>query len=301
MKKLLFTLSVIIISFSLISCDDDNDDKKRINFSEVPEVAKTFMTKHFTDFSENDVLYVEIDVEDYDTYEVTFKNGIEIDFYPNGVWKSIDLNGNLLPNSIAQLLPENSLTYISSNYPNAVIEEIEKTSRTFEESSGFKIELKDDRDIYFDSLGNVIRDKGQESQGKETANISDYPAIQSFLNTYFKGLTPIKTEKEWGKIEIEYSNDVEVEFLVKDKDATFKSIEAEHNPELMRNVIKGMIGSTAILDYLDKNHKGQTIEEFSIAAAGITIAEGYVVELDGIQDYKVYFDKAGTHLATVID
>lgn len=301
MKKIFFTLAIMALTLSFVACDNDDNKTRRIDFSEVPETAKTFLTKHFANFSEDDIMSVEVDEDDYGTYEVKFKNLTEITFYSNGVWKEIDLNGNPLSESIVRLIPENALTYISSMYPNAIIEEIEKTEKSPDNPLGFKIELKNDRDIYFDLNGDVIRDKGEGTEGKKPIELKDLEDItKDFLNTYFEGLTPKSIEKEWNKIEVEYNGDIEVEFFA--KDGSFKSIEAENNPELMRNVIKGIIGSTAILDYLDKNHQGQVIEEFSVAAAGITIKNGgYVVELDGRQDYKVYFDKEGNYVATVND
>ena len=70
---------------------------------------------------------------------------------------------------------------------------------------------------------------------------------------------------------------------------------------MIRSIIKGISGSTAILDYLDKNHAGAAIEEFSIAASGITIDKGYVVEIDGKPDYKIYFNDKGEHIKTIRD
>lgn len=300
MKKLLFTIAIMVLTFSFVACESDEDKTKRIEFSEVPETAKSFIKKHFVDFQESEILSTELD--DDGTYEVKFKNLTEITFYNNGVWKEIDLNGNPLSESIIRLIPENALTYISSMYPDAIIEEIEKTGKSSDNLHGFKIELKGDRDIYFDMNGDVIRDKGEGSEGKQAIEFKDLEeATQTFLNTHFEGLKPSKIEKEWNKIEVEYNDDIEVEFFA--KGGLFKSVEIENNPKLMRNVILGIMNkSTAILDYLDKNHQGQEIEEFSVAAKGISLKDGgYVVELDGDQDYKVYFDKNGNHVATVND
>lgn len=300
MKKIFLVLTGLIASLILVSCSDD-DNNERVSFSEVPETAKSFLTKHFTDFDEANISYIEKDSDG--TYDVKFNDRTEIDFYPNGVWKEIDLNGNTLPNSIAMLLPENALNYISSTYPNAIIEEIEKIEPYSEDGQGFKIELRNDRDIYFDAKGNVLKDKGEESKGKETVKVESLPTMsQEFLNTYFKGQKPNRIEKEWNQYEVEYNKnqtEVEIEFFA--TNGSFKSIEADNGTDVIRPIIQGELGSTSILDYLDKNHPRQAINEFSIAASGITIEKGYVVKIDGKPDYKIYFDMTGKHIQTVRD
>lgn len=301
MKKLLLLLTVVAVSSFFIACGDDDEDQI-ISYSDVPKNAQEFIKEHFNSFSTTDILSVKLD--NNGIYDVKFKNRIEIDFYPNGVWKEIDLNDNTLPSSIAMLLPEKALSYISSTYPNGVIEEIEKIGAYSEQGQGFKIELRDDREIYFDAAGNVLKDKGNANGGKETVALDGLPDIsKEFLNTYFKGEIPSKIEKEWNKYEVKYNddkpNEIEVEFF--SKDGSFKSVEAENANDIMRSIINGVSGSTAILDYLDKNHSLGIIEEFSIAATGITIDKGYVVEIDGKPDYKIYFNEKGEHIKTIRD
>lgn len=303
MRKIFLTSIVLFSSFIFSSCSDDDDDDTAINYSEVPQTAKSFLQNHFVDLYESDILYTKLDKDG--TYEVKFKNGIEIDFYPNGVWKEIDLNGNTLPSSVAMTLPEKALSYISSTYPNQKIEDIEKTGAYSEQGQGFKIEIQNDRDIYFDALGNVLKDNNQGSTGKETIAFSSLPAkAQTFLTTYFADQTPGKIELEWNVYEVEYNKDqptkIELEFF---KDGHFKSLEVEKSNDIIRSIITEVSGSDAILNYLDKNHTMQIIEEFSIAATGITLANGgYVIETEGNNiDYKIYFDNIGSHVKTIQD
>lgn len=303
MKKLLFILTFIATAFIFVSCSDDDDNEQRISLTETHEGVQTFLKKHFIDFSEADIDYIELE-KSSGVYDVKFKNRIEIDFYPNGVWKEIDLNGNSLPNSIAMLLPESALNYIHSTYPNAIIEEIEKLGNYSEDGQNFKIELRNDRDIIFDASGKVLKDKGETSKDKEeNIAFNDLkPISQEFLNTYFKGQTPSLIEKEWNTYEVIYNkdkaNEIEVEFFA--TDGSFKSVESDQNQDLIRSIIEG-IGSKTILEYLDQNHRGQIIEEFSVAASGITISNGYVVEVDAKPDYKIYFDQNGKYLQSVRD
>lgn len=307
MRKIVLILAVVMSSFILASCsDDDNDNSKAIEFSEMLADSQDFIKKHFGNegaFDESEIRRVE--VESNGEYEVLFVNGIEVDFYANGVWKEIDLNGKQLPNSIAMLLPSNALNYISSKYSNSQIEEIEKQG-VYSETQGFKIELRGDRDIYFDYLGNVLKDKGETSQGENNVAKEDLPeSIQLFLSTYFADQQPSKIKLEWDKYEIVYNEDkadeIEVEFF---KDGSFKSVDLESENAVVKDIIKGVTKSNLILEYLDANHAGLRIEEFSMAPAilGAKYKDGYIVELDGGKtDYKVYFNASSAHITTIID
>ena len=145
MKKLFLTLTLVIASLTIVSCsDDDKHDDIRINYSEVPADARTFIEKHFSGLDESQVAYAKRDNDG--TYDVVFKNGIEMEFYNDGDWKEIDMNGNLLPQSIAIYLPTNALSYISTQYPGIAIEEIEKVGLQ-SPTQGFKIELRGDIDV----------------------------------------------------------------------------------------------------------------------------------------------------------
>lgn len=302
MKKLFLVLTVLVMPLLFIACSDDDDKDQSITFSEVPKTTQAFLKEHFVDFNEADIQSVTLEGDG--SYDIKFKNRIEMDFYPNGVWKDIDLNGNALPQSIAMLLPEKALTYLSSTYPGILIEEVEKTGPYAEVGQGYKIELRNDREIYFDAQGNVLKDKTDGNGGKQDVKFEDLlPATKEFLTTYFKGQTPTKIEKEWNTVKVEYNseqaNEVEIEFF--SKDGSFYSVEVETVNDAIRAIIKGVSGSDAILVYLDKEHTGGVIEEFSIAASGVTIDKGYVVEVGGKPDYKIYFDIDGKHLKTLRD
>ena len=301
MKKLFLTLTLVIASLTIVSCsDDDKHDDIRINYSEVPVEARTFIEKHFSGLDESQVAYAKRDNDG--TYDVVFKNGIEMEFYNDGDWKEIDMNGNLLPQSIAIYLPTNALSYISTQYSGIAIEEIEKVGLQ-SPTQGFKIELRGDIDVYFDAKGNVVKDKGNTNGGNQVVPIDQLPeSIATFLNKYFEGQTP-QIKLEWNKYEITYNdntaNEVEVEFL---KDETFKSIEAKESDVIIRTVIRDL--SPNILIYIEKQYQGFQIEEFSKTPAYLTgkLEGGYKVELEqGKTEYDVYFDKDGNFVKTEID
>lgn len=149
MKKLFFALTILVAPIIFTSCNDDDDDQ-RIDFAELPAPAKEFLNEHFT-FSDADILWVE--KEGDGTFEIKFTNRTEVDFYNNGIWKEVDVNGNQFPNSIVSLLPQSAQDYL--NNLESTIEEIEKLGAYSESGQPFKVELRNDRDIYFDAAGNL--------------------------------------------------------------------------------------------------------------------------------------------------
>lgn len=302
MKKIFHTLVVLFASLTIISCsDDDKNDDIRVEYSELPADAKAFVQKHFVELSEQQVSYVEKDSDG--TYDVVFKNGIEIEFYNDGIWKSIDMNANNnLPESVALLIPTNAISYISTKYPNVAIKEIEKKGPQ-SVTQAFKVELRGDLDVHFDHLGNVTNDKGVTDGGSQVISVDKLPAtIQAFLKTYFEGQTPL-VELEWDKYEITYNHktkdEVEVEFL---KSEVFKSIETEGSDEVIRKVINDM--SSNISNYLTTNYSGYRVKSFSKLPTyfGGNLKDGYKLEVEqGKSEYEIYFDKDGNFIKKNID
>lgn len=296
-------------SFIIASCsDDDNDKSKAIDFSEIPAVSQEFIKNHFGNegaFDESEIRRVE--VESNGEYEVLFVNGIEVDFYANGVWKEIDLNGKQLPNSIAMLLPSNALSYIGTKYPSSQIEELEKQG-AYSENQSFKVELRGDRDIYFDYLGNVLKDKGQVVDDKENISQDALPEVsKAFLLEYFGNVTATpRVEKEWDKYEVTYyedsKNEINIEFFL---DGTFKDIELETENNVIRTIMTNISKSDNLVKYVDTNYAGYFIEEFSVIKTNILGPElngGYRVDVElGRDEWKIYFKADGSFFKKVND
>lgn len=305
MKKLFFTVLIFAGVFSFIACSDD-DDNKQITFeefvSEQPR-AKEFLTKHFASANESfnpaDIHRIEVDKDG--SYEVKFVNGIEIDFYASGEWEKIDMNGNPLPQSVAALLPIKAIDYINSNYPNNLIEEVERKG-----TDRIEIEIKpSDIDILFDLNGNVQNDPGTGGSTKpETGlKVTDLPlGAQDFLAAHLKGIAVVEIEKDKDEFEVELQG-YDVEF---DLDGNFKSIDAETPnsvPESIFRDAKAVANGKLILDYITTNHSGQRIGELSKFPSYFTgdYKDGYKVELKGTPELDVIFNKDGKHLETYID
>ncbi|MFV0328295.1 MAG: PepSY-like domain-containing protein [Dysgonomonas sp.] len=143
MKKVLFTVGLLIMSFAFIACDDDDD--KVISVDNLPTNVQAFLQTHF---ASQEVRMVEKDNDSYDVYLI---NGFEIEFTLSGEWDDIDGRGQQIPASIVALIPTNIPTYITTNYPNQFIVEINK------EHFGYEIDLNNNLELEFDTEGNFLR------------------------------------------------------------------------------------------------------------------------------------------------
>ena len=109
----------IEISFSqkgdLIS---DNPNEKRL-----PSATKAFIKKHYP---ESQIVSIVDDVDG--DFEVRLDNKTELDFDRKGVWFQLDSKKKPFPNSIIEILHTEMIKYISKNYPEQFIKEVEKKS-----------------------------------------------------------------------------------------------------------------------------------------------------------------------------
>ncbi|WP_165043436.1 PepSY-like domain-containing protein [Dysgonomonas sp. ZJ709] len=144
MKKLLFTFILLITSFSVIACSNDDDDRI-ISLKELPAISQAFLEKHFPEQT------VTLAEKDDDGYEVVLNNKFKIDFSLSGDWDDINGYGQAIPKSILELLPTGIVSHVETNYPaETFITEINK------ETYGFEIELSNKLELKFKSDGTYI-------------------------------------------------------------------------------------------------------------------------------------------------
>lgn len=137
-------------NFIRVDTDDDNEPKDVvIAYDKLPEASRNFVTTYFAN---EEVLTVEKKgrVEaDGTLYELNFKSGIEIEFDAAGKWLTVDGENNMaIP---TQFIPQKIVNYVSTAYPTEKIASIEK------EATGFEVELVNNVDLIFDTIGKFIR------------------------------------------------------------------------------------------------------------------------------------------------
>lgn len=143
MKKILSMVAFATATlFALQSCSDDD---KLVSYNELPSVAKEFVSNNFPAATITSTL------KDHDTfgytYQVTLSDGTAIEFEKDGEWIEVENRVSGVPTSV---LPAKILEYITTNYANTFVVDIEK-------DRGYDVELNTGLDLDFDSDGNFVR------------------------------------------------------------------------------------------------------------------------------------------------
>lgn len=144
MKKSLFLLAMLVMSFGFfISCD--NDDDKQISYQKLPVAAQEFVESYFKGSTIVAIFY-DKDFSDRE-YKVTFVDGSTVSFDRSGEWEEI-----YMPFGIdADLIPMKILDFVEARHPNARIIQIDRDRRDIE------VELSNGLDLIFDLNYNFVR------------------------------------------------------------------------------------------------------------------------------------------------
>lgn len=151
MKKIIALAFTAVLSFTALSCSDDDNKKTNetvINAAQLPQAARDFIAAHFAGVTYTRIEKDAIPDDDGSVYDVYLSNGFEIDFDVNGNWTDIDGNNQAIPTAI---IPIPIADYVTANYTGTAITKIEI------ESYGYEVELSNGIDLIFDTNGNFIR------------------------------------------------------------------------------------------------------------------------------------------------
>ncbi len=119
--------------------------ERQIPYAELPQKARNFIEKYF---ARDKVISIEEDNDWRKEYEVRFSDGAKIDFDGNGDWTKVRSSQGAVP---AGLVPDTIVIQTKANYPNAIMVEVERDDR------GYEIDLSDDRELRFDSSGQMVK------------------------------------------------------------------------------------------------------------------------------------------------
>ncbi|MBR3390912.1 MAG: PepSY-like domain-containing protein [Prevotella sp.] len=136
--KRLFLVTLLCLLMSVSSYADG----RMIPVEKLPDAAKTFVAANFPG---KKMIYAE---RDGGRYEVRLDDGTEIEFYRNGEWDKVDCYMLPVP---AALIPETIKQYVKANFPDAVINKIDK------ERYGYEIELSNNLELKFNKQGMLMQ------------------------------------------------------------------------------------------------------------------------------------------------
>ena len=138
MKKLGLILVALVLAVATVTADD-----KIVSAEKLPQKAKDFIAANFAGKT---VQYVE---KDFNEYEVQLSDRAEITFKGNGEWENVKSYEGLP----ASILPATVGTYLTSNFADAKIVEVEKDWNRIEVTLSSRLE------VYFDKDGKFLGQK----------------------------------------------------------------------------------------------------------------------------------------------
>ncbi len=145
MKGLIILTMAIFAAVSLSACN--HEDKKVIQFGELPQAAQTFVDTHFAD-KQVSIVYHDTELADKD-YEVIFTDGANIDFSKKGEWTEVeDRDTNGVPTAI---MLQGIVDYVSTNFAGQYVVQLGK------ERSNYEVELNNGVEMVFDKEGQFLR------------------------------------------------------------------------------------------------------------------------------------------------
>lgn len=142
MKKLLI-LSTILMVLGIATACADND--KPIAVTQLPAKAQQFIKTHF---SKEKVALAKLEQEIFETrYEVVFTSGSKVEFLKDGEWKEIDCKYSTVPTAV---IPAQIAQYVSQNYPDTKVVQIDRDKRDYE------VKITNGLELTFDKQFNLI-------------------------------------------------------------------------------------------------------------------------------------------------
>ena len=133
MKKLMI-LTTILMALGISTACADND--KPIAVTQLPQKAQLFIKTHFP---KEKVALAKLERDFLETrYEVVFTNGSKVEFLKDGEWKEVECKYSPVPTAI---IPAQIASYVSQNYPDTQIVQIDRDKRDYEVKLTNRLEL----------------------------------------------------------------------------------------------------------------------------------------------------------------
>ncbi|MCM1522547.1 MAG: PepSY-like domain-containing protein [Muribaculaceae bacterium] len=143
MKKTFMFIILGIMAVLTWSCSDDDDKDVPVSYEMLPAQAKEFIATYYP--GDRTIKIEREGDHSGSSYEVVLASGHEIEFDAAGLWIDVDApNQQAVPSAI---VPEPIRTYVSTNFPAYLINEITRYA------NGYEIELTNGLELHFDKNG----------------------------------------------------------------------------------------------------------------------------------------------------
>lgn len=137
-KVIIFTIALLAFGTTVQA-----ETNRPITINQLPENAQAFIQQHFPG---EKISLAKMEREFMETtYEIIFTNGSKIDFFKNGEWKEVDCKYATVPPAV---IPSQIANYISQNYPDASVVQIDWDKREYEVKLTNGLELTFNKNFY---------------------------------------------------------------------------------------------------------------------------------------------------------
>lgn len=228
-----------------------------VDYSEIAPEIMMFVETHFPQTG----IYNCHQTQHY--YKVKLNDQTKLKFNHSLEWVEVDCEHSaiygIVPSSI---VPEQITDYVTVNFPNNHIDQIEK------KYYGWDVELNNDHEIKFDSNFNVISGGGNGGGGNGGGNNSNYPEINTFVDTYFPQVSIRKVERDGNKYEVELTDNTDIDFNLSfewkkidcDDSNVYGSVPTELVPVQITDYVTANFPNKHIDSIEKKNNGGWEIE-----------------------------------------
>ena len=255
MKKLALFAAFIALSFAVSSCTKEtptggntsNNNQWETEGNGAPvnsiDIAPDIVTFVNTHFPEASILSCN-QTEHY--YRVILSDNTKVYFTQAFELVEVNCEHSSIYGAVPEtLVPEQIAAYVTANYPNQHIDEIER------ENNGWEIELSNDVDLKFDANFNVVN-KGGNGGGSST----EYPDINTFVSTYFSQTEILSVKAEDDEYEVELADGTEISFNL-----NFEWTHIDCEESSIYSAVPTELVPDQITAYVNTNFPNQQIEQ----------------------------------------
>ena len=280
MKKLALFAAFIALSFAVASCTKEtpsggatsNNNQWEaeeygapISATNIDTAIVSFVNTHFPETS---ILSCN-QTEHY--YRVILSDNTKVYFTQAFEWVEVNCEHSSIYDAVpATLVPEQITAYVTANYPNQHIDEIER------ESNGWEIELDNNVDLKFDTNFNVVNNGGN-GNGTGSGNNTDYAEITTFVSNYFPQTEILTVKAEDDEYEVKLADGTEISFNL-----NFEWTHIDCEEGMVYHAVPAELVPEQIAAYVNANFPDQQIEQIEKEYYGweIELKNGQEIKFD---------------------
>ena len=224
-------------------------------------------------------------------YKVKLNDCTKLKFTHAFDWIEVDCEHSTVYTFVpASIVPEQIKAYVTANFPNQTIEEIEKKA-----NGNWEIELSNNHEIKFDANFNVISGGnngggGNGGGGNGGGTSTNYPEITTFVETYFPQVGILNAHQDGNEIDVKLTDMTEIDFYL-----TFEWKKIDCDDSQVYGMVPNNLVPAQITDYVNANYPGKHIDKIEKKHNGgwdIELSNGLEITFDsnfnvtGIDDKK---------------